>query len=314
MKMILSVYQRSTLLFICLAVGITQLRAQTETDGIMMKKNNLCTGFMYSYSSWDHYWEGTLKRNNENLGKVSTQMIGWMGIYGITDKINVIAGIPYIKTKASAGTLHGLEGMQDLSITGKWNFWQKKLGSGNLKLIGVGGISFPASNYVADFQPLSIGLKSTNITVRVIGDYQINHFFATGAAAYVYRSNVDIDREAYYTTQMHLTHVVDMPDAVNFQFRVGYRGNVMVAEAIVTNWTTLGGFDITRNNMPFPSNKMNATMVGANLKYNPGLFPGMSILAGGGYTIAGRNMGQAYSLNAGLFYVFDFNRKTKTSK
>jgi len=314
MRIILPGYQRSTLLLSCLVLGMTQLRAQTETDGIMMKKNNLCTGFMYSYSSWDSYWEGTLKRTNENLGKVSTQMIGWMGNYGITDKINVIAAIPYVKTKASAGTLHGVEGVQDLSVTGKWNFWQKKLGPGNLKLIGVGGISFPVSNYVADYQPLSIGLKSTNITVRVIADYQIDHFFATGGAAYVYRSNVDIDREAYYTTQMHLTDEVDMPDAANFQFRAGYRGNVMVAEAIVTNWTTLGGFDITRNNMPFPSNKMNATMVGANLKYNPGLFPGMSILAGGGYTVAGRNMGQAYTLSAGLFYVFDFGPKTKTSK
>ena len=27
---------------------------------------------MYSYGSWDHYWEGTFKRNNQNLGTVST--------------------------------------------------------------------------------------------------------------------------------------------------------------------------------------------------------------------------------------------------
>ena len=309
MKISLPRYVTTTLLLSCLGMGMTPVCAQTESDGLMMQKNNLCTGFMYSYTSWDHYWEGTLKRTNENLGKVSTQMIGWAGNYGITDKIDVIASLPYVKTKASAGTLHGVEGIQDFSLSGKWNFWQKKLGKGNLKLIGVGGFSIPATNYVADYLPLAIGLKSNTVTARLIGDYQLNHFFVTGAAAYIFRGNVKIDRSSYYTTQLHTTNEVEMPDAANFHLRVGYRGNVFVAEAALINWTTLGGFDITRNNMPFPSNKMNATTAGINMKYNPGLMPGMSIIAGGNYTVAGRNVGQSYMVGGGIFYVFDFTRK-----
>lgn len=314
MKAFLQVYIKCILLLGCVISCITNVSAQTETDGIMMRQKNLCTGFIYGYSSWENYWEGTLKRNNENLGKVSTQMIGWMGSYGITNKINVIVGLPYVKTKASAGTLHGVDGLQDLSITGKWNFVDKDVWHGDLKLIAVAGVSFPTTNYVADYQPLSIGLKSNNLTFRLIGDYDYKHFFITWAAAYVLRSNIKIDRESYYTTEMHLTNEVQMPDAANFQIRTGYRGNIVVAELLVSNWTTLGGFDITRNNMPFPSNKMNATMVGANAKYNPGFVPGLSVLGGGSYTVAGRNMGQAYMLNAGLFYVFDFNAKRKSSK
>ena len=109
--------------------------AQTDIDAIMMEKNAFCVGPMYSYSSWKNYWEGTLKRENQNLGKVSTQMFGVMGNYGITRKLNALFSVPYVKTKASAGTLHGMEGIQDLSLFVKWRPFQKKLGDGRLSLI-----------------------------------------------------------------------------------------------------------------------------------------------------------------------------------
>ena len=83
---------------------------------------------MYSYSSWKNYWEGTLKRENLNLGKVSTQMFGLMGNYGLTRKINLLFSAPYVKTKASAGTLHGMKGIQDLSLFVKWRPFKKRLG------------------------------------------------------------------------------------------------------------------------------------------------------------------------------------------
>ena len=47
------------LLLLLLRAGIT--RAQMDNDAIMMGKNAFCGGPMYSYSSWNHYWEGTLK-------------------------------------------------------------------------------------------------------------------------------------------------------------------------------------------------------------------------------------------------------------
>ena len=86
-------------------LGSSGLRAQTDEDAIMMSKNNFCLGGVYSYSSWNHYWEGTFKRNNQNLGTVSTRMYGLMGNYGVTSKLNVIIGAPYVTTRASAGTL-----------------------------------------------------------------------------------------------------------------------------------------------------------------------------------------------------------------
>jgi hypothetical protein len=87
----------------------------------------------------------------------------------------------------------------------------------------------------------------------------------------------------------------------------------LIAEAVLNNWTTLGGFDITRNNMPFPSNKMNATMAGVNIKYVLPSLPQLSIVAGGMHTVAGRNVGQATTVYGSFFYVLDLSRKTKSS-
>ena len=92
------------------------LIAQTDIDAVMMEKNAFCVGPMYSYSKWKNYWEGTLKRENLNIGKIATQMYSVMGSYGITRKLNALFSVPYVKTKASAGTLHGLKGLQDLSL------------------------------------------------------------------------------------------------------------------------------------------------------------------------------------------------------
>ena len=314
MKYLIQNFNRLWVISICCLVISGSAHAQTDIDAIMMEKKAFCVGPMYSYSSWKNYWEGTLKRNNQNLGRVSTQMYGLMGIYGVTRKLNLMFSAPYVKTKASAGTLHSKKGIQDLSLFVKWRPVQKRMGDGRLSLFGIAGASFPLSNYEADYLPLSIGLHSKTASARILADYQQGKLFVTASATYVFRDNITIDRTAYYTTEEHLTNEVEMPDGASFNFRAGYRSQWLIAEAVVNNWTTLGGFDITRNNMPFPSNKMNATMVGVNVKYVLKSLPQLSIVAGGNTTIAGRNVGQATTFDGSLFYVFDLNRKAKKIK
>ena len=301
-------------LIIFFLINVQWAFSQTDMDAIMMGKNRFCVGPMYSYSSWKNYWEGTMKRDNQNLGTVSTQMYGLMGNYGISSKLNILFSAPYVKTKASAGTLHGMQGVQDLSLFVKWMPVEKEMLGGVFSLYGIAGLSFPLTNYVADFLPLSIGMRSRTASARIMADYQSGSFFVTGSATYVARDNIKIDRAAYYTTEGHLTNEVAIPDALNFNFRTGLRSERVIAEAVLNNWTSLSGFDITRNNMPFPGNKMNATTVGVNFKYV--VLPTkheVSLVAGANATVAGRNMGQATTFYGSVFYVLDFTRKAKST-
>ncbi len=286
--------------------------AQTDLDGLMMEKNFFCIGPTAGYSSWKKYWEGTNKRENLNLGRVSNTHFMLMGNYGISGKLNVLFGLPYIKTKASAGQLAGQKGLQDLSLFIKWQAWDKHIGKGHVKTFFTGGYSFPVSKYTPDLLPLSIGLRSKNATFRVMADYQRGNLFASASGSYIYRSNITLDRNTYYTTELHYTNEVKMPDASQFNFRAGYRSSTWIFEAILDKWTTLGGFDITKNNMPFASNKMNATTLGLHIKYDTDFVNGLSFVADGNTTIAGRNVGQSSGFSGGLFYILDFSKKKKS--
>jgi hypothetical protein len=293
----------------------TSVFSQTDADAIMLNKKVLCIGGMYSYNSWKNYWEGTFKRDNENMGTVSTQMIGVMGNYGITRKLNVLFSLPYVQTKATDGTLKGLKGLQDLSFAVKWKAHTTTIGNaGTLSAFAIAGFSFPVSNYVTDFLPMSIGMHSKNLTGRGMLDYQVNKFFTTASAYYTLRSNIEIDRTSYYDTEMHLTNKVDMPDIAGASVRMGYRSRSWIAEGTFDRMNTLGGFDIRKNDMPFPSNNMDATMVGVNFKYTfLKKLRGLELTGGAKYTVAGRNVGQATIINGGVFYLMDLNKKNRKS-
>ena len=93
--------------------------------------------------------------------------------------------------------------------------------------------------------------------------------------------------------------------------RSGYRSNWLIAELILTDTKTLGGFDITKNNMPFPSNRMNATTIATNIKYEIQKVPGLSIVGGASRVIKGRNVGQSTGFYSGVFYILNFQKKEK---
>jgi hypothetical protein len=279
-------------------------------DAIMMNKNQFCNGFIYTHSSWNEYWEGALKRTNENIGTITTKSAMYMANYGITDNLNVMVGAPYVWTEASAGTMKGMKGFQDVSAFVKWKALTKSFGKNKLSLFALAGYSAPTTNYVVDHLPLSIGLGTKNLIGRGMVDFLHKRFNVTASAAYVRRSNVSIDRTAYYTTEMHYTNTVQMPDAAQYQLRVGYRGKYLLAEALLNNWTTLGGFDMTRNNMPFPSNRMNVTSAGVQFKYTVTSAPEIALVGGAATTLAGRNAGKATSFNVGAFYALYFKRQT----
>jgi len=300
------------LVFIYLLVLTSILSAQTESDGIKMSKNYFCGGIAYGYSSWDHYWEGTFKRYNENIGRVSNSSISVMGAYGVLERLDILFSLPFIKTNSSAGTLKGQQGVQDLSLFLKWLALKKDAGPSKYLIYGVLGGSTSTNNYAADFLPMSIGLKSSTINLRLIGDYHFKNIFVTGSGSYIYRFNIKIDRTAYYTDKLIYSNEVNMPDAFYSKLGLGYRNGELIIEGILDSWNTLGGFDIRKNDMPFPSNKMNMLRTGVNFKIPTSKVSGFSIIANSFYTLQGRNVGQALSGTLGVLYIFKLKKNEQT--
>jgi hypothetical protein len=298
------------LLIVLFSVCAQVVFSQTLTDGLMMKKANLCTGFMYTHDQWENYWEGELKRDNGNIGKITTQSVMWVGNYGITDKINVIAMLPYVITEASQGTLSGMEGIQDLSIGVKYNFFKKEFESSAFRAFGVFNFSTPLSDYTPDFLPLSIGMASTNLMYRLTTHYKLEQgWFVNVSGGYTWRSNVTLDRPSYFAgDQLYLTDEVKMPNVFDLFVSIGYHKGPIQAELEFIQQNTLGGDDIRRQDMPFVSNQMNYTKGAALVMYYPPQVKNLALRASAAYTLTGRNVGQSTTLMAGALYTIQFSK------
>jgi hypothetical protein len=296
--------------FLCTSSAI----AQTLTDGLMMPSKDFCTGFLYTHERWDEYWEGELKRSNENIGQLKTTSVMWVGNYGVSKKINVIAMIPYVKTEATQGTLNSMKGIQDLTLGVKYNFFRKDFASSSLRTFGVVGFSTPLTDYTPDYLPLSLGTATTNIFYRGTVYYKFLHnFYVNGSAAYTWRSNTTLDRPAYFTKdRLFNTDEVEMPNVFDYTVNIGFLKQNFQGEVFYMQQNTLGGSDIRRQDMPFVSNRMNASKVGGLIMYYLPKPKGLAVRASFTTTVAGRNVGISNQFMGGLLYTIHFFRKDTT--
>jgi hypothetical protein len=290
-----------------------QAFSQIPTDGLLMPANTLCTGFMYQHDSWDHYWEGTLKRDNLNIGKFTSNNVMWYGVYGVTPKINVMASVPYVANKVSNGTLMPMSGIQDLMISGKYKLIETVAGPGKFYTFAVASFSTPLSNYSPDFLPISLGLHTTNVGGRLTFNYTMtNGFYVNTSGGYTWRGNTTLDRPAYYTDgRYYSTDEVQMPNMLDYKVDVGYHKGPVQAELSYMQMNTLGGGDIRRQDMPFASNKMNAQRVGALVMYYLPWPKNFGVRGMVNYTVAGRNVGQTTSIMGGVLYTIYFKNSNK---
>jgi hypothetical protein len=297
------------LLFALLAVPGAPLSAQTVDDGVMMAKHDLCTGFLYQHDRWDRYWEGTLKRDNGNIGAITTQSVTWVADYGITGRLNVLAMVPYVWTDASQGVLSGMSGFQDVTLAAKYSLLTTDFTSaGSLRTIVVASAGAPVSDYTPDFLPLSIGLGSRRVSGRMTLSFQAKRgWFLNGSGAYTWRGNVGLDRPAYYTDgQLFLSDQVAMPDVFDYTVSAGYTNRKLHVPVSFSQQYTRGGGDIRRQDMPFVSNRMNFSKVDAAAMYWLSRPRNLGLRAAATYTVRGRNVGQATTLTAGLLYTVHF--------
>ena len=300
---------RALALVVLIALRPTPLHAQTIDDGVMMSKGALFTGNIYTHDSWDHYWEGDLKRDNGNIGTLTTKSSTWFGNYGLTDRLNFMATVPYVWTRASQGVLHGMQGVQDITFARKYCFYERlSTKAGALRALAVASAGLPLTDYTPDFQPFSIGSASKRVSGRFTIDLHSNPgWFVSGSTAYTKRGTVTLDRPYYFTNnQFFMTDEVEMPGVFDYVVRGGYRKRHSTAMFSFTQQKTQGGGDIRRQDMPFASNRMDFSRAGAMLMHPIPKLRDLFLQYSLAYTIDGRNVGQATTITAGLFYRFHF--------
>lgn len=296
----------TTVVAVCTSLGVAL--AQMPHDAIYMPQKTACIAVSYGNSSWNSYWENTLKRDNLNIGTHTTQNVMPMVAFGVSNNLNLIVGLPYVWTKTSAGNLMGQKGLQDFSGWLKYKFVATK----GLSLHAVVGGSLPVSHYVPDFLPMSIGLQAKTATGRLIANYtHKSGVYLTAHASYTYRSNITIDRDAYLANdKIYNTNEVSVPNATDAAARLGYikDGSRIQAELFVEHFACVDGDNIRRNDMPFPTNNMRMTSTGFYGKFQPKNI-GFNVRVA--KVLNGLNVGQALSYSAGLLLQLNHSSSKK---
>ena len=303
---------RLILLSLLVLLPAAPLTAQTIDDGIMLHKGTLFAGWVYTHDSWDTYWEGTLERDNGNIGAVTTQSNALFGNYGVTDRLNVIATAPYVWTHASQGVLSGMQGFQDITLAAKYSLLEGGAGTlGSLRAIAVASAGLPLTDYTPDFAPMSIGSGSKRVSGRfTVNTYSERGLYLNGSTAYTWRGGVTLDRPYYYTDgQLFFTDEVDMPNVFDYVVSGGYLKRGLMATASFSQQHTLGGGDIRRQDMPFVSNRMNFSKVSAMVMAPMPKFNRISFQVAYAYTMRGRNVGQATAITGGLLYTLSLQKR-----
>jgi hypothetical protein len=294
---------RTMRLLIIALISASSAAAQAPSDGFMMPKRTLSVGTLYAHESWDEYWEGTLKRTNGNIGTLTTRSVTGVAGYGITDRLGVMATLPYIWTHASQGVLHDLSGFQDLTFIAKYRLLTTgPTDHGAVSAFVSGTAAVPIGDYTPDFFPLSIGTAGRRAAAHLTLDFKSNSaWFANASAAYMFCSNVRLNRNSYFTDgQLYLTNEVVMPNVLDYSLTAGInKGRWMIPVSLVQQ-RTLGGGDIRRQDVPFVSNRMDFVKLDGGVMY--AMPKNLSVRLGAAHVLSGRNVGQSTSFTSGLFY------------
>lgn len=302
-----------TLLCICMLVcGQYSGLAQTPSDALMMKKREACIALIYDHGSFDQYWEGTYLRSNETIATVSRMSILPMLAVGLLDQLNIYVGVPYVKTESSepnGGQLQGAKGFQDLTLAVKYRFMNKEFGAGKLAVFAAGGYAIPASNYLSDYRPYSLGNGTNELSVRGIVQYRLNMgLYVRGMGGHLFRGQTEAERDYYYNNGSYYSSWMDVPSAFEYNGVLGMwlLDNSLKFEVSYYKLQSTGGDDIRRYNAAQPTNKVVFDQAGVSAQYFVKGGEGLGVLAYFNQMLNGRNIGKVTSFGAGATYQFKF--------
>ncbi|WP_405329876.1 hypothetical protein [Leeuwenhoekiella sp. LLG6367-2.1] len=273
--------------------------AQSPVSGFMKAKGEGSFTLSFSSEEYDEVFLVPQKVNGVPVfNEVQTTSYSLYGEYGITDDLDIVVNLPYIKaegeataeTLANNGLTNEVKGFQDLSVYGKYRITNVKTPKGSIDLIAAAGVELPVGDYSEDpgFQSIiAIGNRSTDITGLAIASYKNDSgFFATGQIGYSLRSN-------------------DVPNSLLSEFKLGYAADMFYLDAYVANQLSdKDGVDIFGEGFTgfFPATRVNYTRLGFTA-YVP-LYRGIGVSGGYSTYVNGRNLGDSDGYNWGLTYSF----------
>jgi hypothetical protein len=284
-------YSLSALLALALLTS-TNSRAQSLVGGFMAGKGHGSVVFTGTAERYTNVFLVPDKVNGVPLfQEIRVSSVSAYVNHGITDRIEAVVSLPYIKSEGksnSEGFTNSRAGLQDISGLLKFKAYSTEVGNNVLDLLGVVGVSTPASNYQSDQgleYIIAIGNRATKLNTAGIAHLKTpSGVFLTGQVGYSLRSSY-------------------VPNAFVGDLKVGYAGVKTYVEAWASfQESSSEGTDILQPGFDgrFTATRVSYTRIGASL-YQP-IAKGVGLVLGASRYIAGRNVGQSTGVSAGVSY------------
>ncbi len=288
------------------------VQGQTPNDALMMPSKNICVLLGYDAGQFNRYWEGDYLRKNETIATVDRNTILPMAAVGIFDNLNLYLSLPYVKTESSepnGGRFAGAKGFQDFGIALKYKALEKPIGNGRLSLLSTIGYTTPATNYLSDYMPYSLGFGAPEFALRGIAQYQLeNGFYIRGMLAHLWRGTTEAERDYYYNDGSYYSALMDVPNAWNFEGIIGawFFDTTLKLEFNYVGLKSTSGDDIRAYNAAQPTNKVKFDRIGASLQYYIPAIKGLGIVAYHSRVVNGLNTAKFSNTGVGLTFQFQY--------
>ena len=235
----------------------------------------------YTTESYDHFWVGDTKVSDPGVGETTTKSFALWLRYGLTDRLAVIANVPYVE--ATSDGLGGFEdsGLQDLSALLTFKALEGGSGNRHRLVVGVGGRT-ELSDYQAN-SPVSIGDGTTDVLLRAVYQFEHRGFYFAQQVGYDLRGG-------------------DAPDGIPLYTEAGFNRDRFTFNGFFLRYVARGGTDIGDPGFTFPSNKDETERIGA--KVFARVTADFGVFVAGFTTLDGRNSGDATGFSLGTTYRF----------
>jgi len=147
------------------------LVAQGPFDGWMKGPNQTDFALSFNRETYSNYAFGDDVRLEENEIQSASIFLE----HGLSDTLDLIVTIPYLRTPSCPNCNDYNQGVQDAIVALKYRFSKIKKKDGYLKSFTAIGLSFPASNYI-DSLERPIGARNTSF----LGRYYVQKDFNNG--------------------------------------------------------------------------------------------------------------------------------------
>lgn len=273
-------------------------------DGFFQHKGQGSLTASFTNSVFDGFFVGDTRVDGVPAhNEISQQIFSLYGTYGLTDRLTVVANLPFIVAEGAGvpDPVNGeteVSGLQDVGLALKYQLFATPVGNGGtFQGIGAVGVGIPGG-----YEPngiLSIGNGAFSTDLSLGGHLQTGSgFFITGMASYSLRGTT---ADEFGVVE---ADVLDVPDALVFMGKAGYGTEKFFASAWVDHQSSLSGVDIMGEGFSgnFPETAVNYTRAGVSL-FVP-LTPAIGVSGYYGTVLDGRNLGDANLVGGGITYSF----------